>query len=57
MNDDDSATLDGLLDALSVQEQAWLQTQLQLPAPEPTTRDLDTPEVAKLSGAIPPKMR
>ncbi|HOA26041.1 MAG TPA: NTP transferase domain-containing protein [Arachnia sp.] len=26
-------------------------------APEPTTRDLDTPEVAKLSGAIPPKMR
>ena len=26
-------------------------------APEPTTRDLDTPEGAKLSGAIPPKMR
>ena len=26
----------------------------RIPAPEPTTRDLDTPEVAKISGAIRP---
>ncbi len=29
----------------------------RIPAPEPTTRDLDTPEVAKISGVIPPITR
>ena len=38
MNDDDTSTLDSLLEALDAHELAWFATHLELPAPEPTTR-------------------